>query len=259
MRTGLLSLICPPKCVSCGKLLEFRGFGEEIAALCGDCAALWSSERLDTCGVCGLAVSACACMPEELKKSRCCELRKCVYYLHGKRDAVQNRIIFGIKNHPSARAVNFLADELMKSMETLFSKNVISKERAALVYLPRGRRAYAESGTDQGRQLAIALSKRTGIPVVPAIQRRMWREKQQKKLTRKQRKENAIATYRQREGISLEGRIVLLVDDIVTTGATMAVGTKLVRRAGAEAVYAVAVALDDSQKSVGVRQPTFRI
>ena len=259
MSAGIGSLICPPKCISCGKLLEFRGFGEEAPALCGDCEGQWNSERLDTCGVCGLAISECACMPEELRKSKCAALRKCVYYLHGKRDAVQNRIIYGIKNHPSKRAMEFLASQLAKSMEALFSANGVQKERAVLVYLPRGYKAYAESGTDQGKQLALALSKETGIPVVPAIKRRMWRGKPQKKLNFRQRKANATATYRCRRGISLEGKTAFLVDDIVTTGATMAAGTRILRSMGAQAVYAVAIALDDVQKSVGMKQPTFRI
>ena len=55
VRAGIRSLLCPPKCVSCGTLLEFRGLGAEVPALCRHCRELWQSETLDTCGVCAKA------------------------------------------------------------------------------------------------------------------------------------------------------------------------------------------------------------
>jgi predicted amidophosphoribosyltransferase len=50
------------------------------------------------------------------------------------------------------------------------------------------------------------------------------------------------AAFRVRDGSCLSGRAVVLVDDVVTTGATAAACIEVMRRAGAEVVAVVAVA-----------------
>lgn len=259
MKTGLISLLFPPKCPGCGELLEFCGLGKETTGLCPRCQARWNSDLLDTCGGCGRAVTDCGCMPEILGRAKCAGYRKRIYYLHGSRTAVQNRILFKIKDQPSANAIRFLAEELEETLRSVMQEQSISKENAVLVYLPRSRGAAAVGGTDQGKQLARALSKRVDIPVVDAIRRRIGGERQQKHLNSVQRQKNAKSTYAVRKGISLKGKNAILIDDIVTTGSTMAVGVRLLRRMGAERVFALSVAADDVQKNGNLHQPTFRV
>ena len=259
MRAGLISLLFPPKCSCCDKLLPFCGLGREISALCEDCQKQWNSELLDSCGACGMAVQDCNCMPEALCRAHCNGFRKRVYYFHGSRSAVQNRILFKIKNQPSIYAVQFLAEELEIALRSLMQEELLSAEDTVLVYLPRSRRSAAVGGTDQGRQLAQALSQRMDIPVVRAIRRRRGREKQQKHLNSAQRRKNARATYAVRGRLALTGKNVVLIDDIVTTGSTMAAGVRLLRKIGAARVYALSVAVDHVQKNGNLRQPTFSL
>ena len=259
MRAGLLSLLFPPKCPSCGKLLEFQGFGKVGSGLCEDCKKRWNSELLDTCGACGKAVKDCECMTEELRRAKCAGFRKRVYYLHGTRQAVQNRILFRIKDHPAAGAIEFLTGELAESLTALMKDAEIRSASAVLAYLPRSRRSAAISGTDQGKRLAYGLSQRMGIPVAEVIRRHRGRERQQKHLNYSMRRKNAKETYTVSKNVSLKGKTVILIDDIVTTGSTMAAGTRLLRGIGAERVYALSVAVDDHQKNGNIRQPTFKI
>ena len=259
MRAGLVSLLFPPKCPCCGKLLEFRGLGVEVSPLCDACQKRWDSELLDTCGNCGLAVKDCNCMTEALGRAKCAGFRKRVYYLHGSNSAVQNRILFKIKNQPSAYAMGFLAEELEETLRSMLEEASVSLADAVLVYLPRSRRSAAVGGSDQGRQLAYALSRRVGIPVVRAIRRRFGQEKQQKRLTPLQRQKNAKAAYAVKKGLSLKGKTAVLVDDIVTTGSTMATGVRLLRGIGAERVFALSIAVDDNQKNANQHRPLFRV
>lgn len=259
MKSGVVSLLFPPKCASCGSLLEFRGLGMEIPGLCEDCQKRWDSELLDTCGVCGQAVKNCNCMTEELQRARCNGFRKRVYYLHGSGSAVQNRILFKIKNGPSMGAIDFLADELEKTARTLLTEGSVDLSNTVLSYLPRSRKTLAASGTDQGKRLAYALADRMGIAVANVICRRRGKERQQKHLNMTQRRKNAKTTYSVRKNSSLEGKTVILIDDIVTTGSTMAAGVRLLRGIGAERVYALAVAVDDQQKNGKTRPVVFSI
>ena len=259
MKTGIVSLLFPPKCVSCGRLLEFRGFGAEVFSLCPTCKKLWESELLDSCGACGQAISECKCLTVELTRARCIQLRKRVYYLHGKSTSVQNRILFKMKDHPAARAADFLAGEMKKSVDALLADEELDPAQTVLVYLPRSRKKALVSGTDQGKKLADALSERSGIAVVPAICRRRGKEKQQKHLTYGERRKNARETYVLRPRLRLDGKNVILIDDIVTTGSTLAAATRLLRKIGASRIYAVAVAVDDQNKNAELHQPTYRI
>ncbi len=259
MKMGVLSLLFPPKCPSCGELLELQGFGKSVSGLCADCQKRWNSERLDTCGACGQAVRDCGCMTEELRRAGCAGFRKRVYYLHGTSAAVQNRILFRIKAHPAAGAVAFLTEELWEALSALMKEENLRSENTVLVYLPRSRKSAAVSGTDQGKRLAYGLSLRSGIPVADVIRRRRGRELQQKHLNYAMRRKNAKETYAVVKNATLHGKIAILIDDIVTTGCTMAAGARLLRKIGAERVYALAIAVDDHQKNGEIRQPTFKI
>lgn len=260
MRAGPVSLLFPPKCASCGVLLRFEGFGQaELPALCPKCRKLWDSEKLTTCGECGEPVSLCGCMTEELQKARCKGFYKLVYYLHGKNSAVQNRMLFRIKNSPARRCTDFLAQEMAERLRPLTADGVILPVRTVIVYIPRGHSAALQTGTDQAKRLASAFSELTGIPVSHAVARRWGKKKPQKKLDRNERRRNAKRSYRLRKNISLNGKDVILIDDIVTTGSSMAATAKLLRGAGAENIYCFAVASDDCNQNIRTRQPTFKI
>lgn len=258
MKPGAVSLLFPPRCASCGELLRFEGFGaSEIPALCPACAKQWNSEKLQTCGRCGRPVSVCTCMTDAQKNAGCTGFYKLVYYLNGRQPPVQNRILYHIKNAPNRRATDFLAGELEKPVNALLQSINLPDSQAVMVYIPRARRTVMQTGTDQAKRLARALSDRTGIPLKPALVHRWTHGKQQKKLNLRERYRNAQKAYRLRRGVFLRGKTVLLVDDIVTTGFSMAAAARLLRRAGAESVYCIAVASDDCNQSMGIRQPRF--
>ena len=77
------------------------------------------------------------------------------------------------------------------------------------------------------------------------IRRRRGETRQQKRLRYAERIKNARAAYDTVGGISLRGRTVLLVDDIVTSGAGMAQGVRLLRGAGAQNVICLSIAVDE--------------
>lgn len=262
MRSGIVSLLFPPKCVSCGKLLRFEGLGAELPSLCKDCKSRWNSELLDTCGLCGKAISLCDCIPEEIRRVGCVGYRKRVYYLQGKSTAVQNRIIYRIKHRPAARAISFLADELSAPLFEMLSQAGATPEDTVLVYLPRSRRSASAAGTDQAKRLAEALSECTGIPTYPAIRRVANRNQMQRELNTSQRRQNAKQSYVLKDPLDRSrffGKSVVLIDDIVTTGTTMAAGVRLIRKVGVKQVLALSVAYDDVNKNAELRQPTFQI
>ncbi|MGI8808069.1 MAG: ComF family protein [Acidimicrobiales bacterium] len=91
-------------------------------------------------------------------------------------------------------------------------------------------------GFDQARLLARAVARELQIPCLPLLVRRPGPAQTGRDAAA--RHSGPAFTARR----SLDGRRVLLVDDVVTTGATVASGARALRDAGAEAVHVVAAA-----------------
>lgn len=98
---------------------------------------------------------------------------------------------------------------------------------------------------NQAAVLAQALSRQTGLPVDPGLLRRARFTKTQVGLTHDQRLRNVAGAFRVPRGRQawLQGRRVLLVDDVITTGATVEACARALKRAGAVRVDVLALGL----------------
>lgn len=95
-------------------------------------------------------------------------------------------------------------------------------------------------GTNSPEVLASCLAKRLGIPTFARAMYRHRNTLPQKDLPPSRRFHNVRGAFRVRNGYPIEGARVLVVDDILTTGATCSEAAATLRRAGA-ALVAVAV------------------
>lgn len=97
---------------------------------------------------------------------------------------------------------------------------------------------------NQAMALAGAISRRTGIPADPFLLARVKRTASQVGLTRAQRRDNLQGAFRVPAAARsrLAGRRVLLVDDVLTTGATANAASRALLRGGAAEVDVLAFA-----------------
>lgn len=103
-----------------------------------------------------------------------------------------------------------------------------------IVPLPAAPHRVLERGFDQAVLLARWLSERGGVPCVEALVRRSGSEVAQATLEDEAlRRANVTGAFRRRAGMAL-GRRILLVDDVVTTGATVCAAVEALRADGAE-------------------------
>lgn len=253
-------LLFPPRCSACGALLDWYT-ADETAALCKSCLSLWENEELETCGRCAKRVRDCACMTEELLRAGCLGYYKLLYYHPGKEAQIQNRVIYHIKESRDQKTPAFLAARLQKSLQTAMRTRGVTEKNMILTYVPRGRSAKREHGVDQAKELARELSGQTGIGLRTLLKRTGRTRHAQKSLNREQRRKNASAAYRLAKEQSLTGKTVVLVDDVVTTGTSMAACIRLLYRAGAAGVIGLSVASDDVNRDSGLcleDQPSHR-
>jgi competence protein ComFC len=111
----------------------------------------------------------------------------------------------------------------------------------ATVPVPLYWRRRLQRGFNQAELLARGLSRRTGIPVVKALGR-LRPTPAQAGLSNSARRQNVSQAFRAR---NVQGKRILLIDDVMTTGATAASCAAALKQAGARSVSLLTVARVD--------------
>ncbi len=108
-----------------------------------------------------------------------------------------------------------------------------------IVPVPLHKRRERRRGYNQSAVLGAALAKKFGIPISPELLVRVKNTQTQTHLNRVQRRKNLQGAFR--AGGQPSGKSILLIDDVTTTGATLSACARVLKKAGAQRVYAVSV------------------
>jgi ComF family protein len=99
-----------------------------------------------------------------------------------------------------------------------------------------------QRGFNQSELLGKAIARARGIPAKHVL-RRGWATRAQAGLSNSQRRENVSGAFRARRRVA--GLRILLVDDVMTTGATAGACARALKKAGAKSVSLLALARVD--------------
>lgn len=111
-----------------------------------------------------------------------------------------------------------------------------------LIPVPLHARRKRKRGFNQAEALAAELGRLTGRPVERRVLRRVSDIPPQTTMGRDERRRNVRGAFRVVRPERVRGRIVVLVDDVITTGSTLGECARELRRAGAADVRALTVA-----------------
>ena len=238
----ILHYITVPTCVHCGERLSLT---ERV--FCEDCLSRYENVKLRNCSLCSNKLSRCTCANDYLDTHLVHRLIKIVRYVSSLEDLVQNRLIFCLKRENRKDVARFLAAELADAVRA----NIKNYSDFVLTYVPRTGKARRKYGVDQAKILAEQLSRELSIPCVRTL--RSKARLSQKKLNAAERKANAV--YEAARGVDLRKKRVLLVDDIVTTGATMGSAAFTLKGIGAKEIVGVCFAIAYKDPFVPFEKP----
>ncbi len=137
-------------------------------------------------------------------------------------------------------AYTFFAPDLQTLFATL--PRTVQKQ-AIITSVPSRRETLVRRGFNQSEHLAQQLARLVNRPYQPLIARTSSPTPSQTKLNRKERLANTQAQFRFRGKQELHAPIII-VDDVITTGATLASCASVLRRHGARLIWAITLARD---------------
>jgi len=240
---GLFSVLFPSDCRICGlPLLNISRL-----PVCPDCLAQIHPIRGKVCSICGERVLSVYAHTEDDGLRRCPVCRRVERpfaraIAYGSYDGSLRELIHLLKYN----GVRPAADVLGRMLAQAFAALEASFEHTTVLVVPvplyKGKRR--QRGFNQAELVAQAALKRYSghLQIAPGILQRVRDTHSQIGLTSHQRRENMRGAFAVGCAAEVTGREVLLVDDVYTTGTTVAECARVLVRAGAARVWVATVA-----------------
>lgn len=230
------------KCIKCRRPMDVKDFEN---AFCPECREKYLRAKMAICPECALEANNCRCLPKLLAKDKIIALRRVFFYSKEHSSEPQNKLIYFLKANKSRRVGRFTAGELYLLLRNeLSALDDIGDKKPIIVSIPRSRDSLIRYGFDQSALVSRELSSISGFEYCELFRRR--RGKAQKSLTAGERRKNIKSSLyiNEREAMKIRGRIVVLIDDVVTTGASMSACAQLLYEYGAKNILCIAIASD---------------
>ena len=211
----------PHHCFLCNEVLYPR------QRMCGDCVQKAPYILPPVCQQCGRSKDDCYCG----KRHRAFE--RCVSPFYHK--AAAQTGIYTLKSRGYRVTVEGFAAEMAE---------VVRREYGGIPFdlvaaVPLHRREQRERGFNQAEKLGQAVAKRLNVPYA-AVLKKITLTAPQKSLKAVERSGNLLGVFDVCGDV--DGKTILLVDDVITTGTTLDECAKMLKIFGAEEVYAVTAA-----------------
>jgi ComF family protein len=230
---GALDLLFPPLCVAC------RAHVADPGSLCPDCWRQISFIEGPSCFACGLPFDidpggetvCAACHAKPPRFDQACSVMRY--------DEASKRLVLALKWADRLDLSPAFARWMERTGRSLLEDSDL------IVPVPLHRWRLWRRRYNQAAVIAQMLARASGRPYAPTLLQRLRATPSQGKMTSaKARRRNMLGAFAvpKSRRAEVKGRTVLLVDDVLTTGATLDACARSLKRAGAARVLALTLA-----------------
>lgn len=207
----LLDLLFPPKCMLCSRIME-----SSEKAVCDQCLVSDLPE-----------LEGDPPQVQYFEKSAAT-----FYYKEPITDAIIRFKFHGMASY-SRQFAQWLAGTIRAKLDGRY--DLIS-------WVPCSKRRIWTRGFDQAELLAKAVAKELGMEAVQTLKKVKHNPKQSRTVDAAARRANVLGVYRPYQPERFRGKRILLIDDVLTTGATLSECGKVLRMAGSGDLCCAAIA-----------------
>lgn len=230
-----LDVIFPPVCLICRRGLN-RQNHSPFSFLCAACASKIVLNDSLFCAVCGRR------LPEN--KKICHRESPFILAAAGSYGDKTVSCLIGLLKYRKIKSAALpLAEILSRYLKNLDKNYQLGIENFCLVAVPLHWRKRKQRGFNQTDLIAEEVARKLGLIFVKNVLERTRDTPSQVELKEKEKRQNNVLNcFVWQPSVSLPRKNVILVDDVCTTGATMAEAAKELKKAGAKKIIGLAAA-----------------
>lgn len=232
---GFLDLVFPKRCVGCRRMGAY---------VCEDCFASLSFDVRVLCVVCNKGsidgLTHPGCRSKYAIDGVFCSV------VYGR---VVRKLLYAFKYQPYVSDVGNLMTDLFYEgiiqQEGFVSR--LSKTNSVIVPIPLSKARYRKRGYNHAKILADGLGKKLDIAVMDGL-KRIRETKPQFGLKREERIQNVRGAFALKKSLKKFPEHMFLIDDVLTSGSTLAEAAHILKHAGAKHVWGVTFAREQDKK-----------
>ncbi len=234
---AIVNVFFPAGCRICDKLLT----GASRVPFCDECFGSFAAIPEKSCQVCGQALSWMSVREGEPLVCRACQQ---------KTYAFERARSYGIYDGPLVQAILLLKWERMEPLGAWFAQRLAELSRQGgellaadvVVPVPLHRERERERGFNQAGLISEPLARDLRLPHKAVLLMRTRPRPNKQILSLEERWESVRGAFATRPGSRVDKKRVLLVDDVMTTGATLDACARALLESGAKSVIGLTVA-----------------
>jgi competence protein ComFC len=221
----IFDYLLPQRCLLCNEETD-------NVLLCNNCLDYIPSPQPPLCKICGRPVK---------EKGFCGYCKEPLYIDHGRAFLIFIPPIDRLIHYFKYRKMTKLAVFLGRAMANIIANDLIMNKADMIVPVPLYWWKSYRRGYNQAGLLAQQISQETGI-ISRELIKRVKNTRSQTKLTGIRRRENIVNAF-QMNSNGAKGKTIILIDDVMTTGATINECARILKQAEAKAVYSCVAAI----------------
>lgn len=238
LKNFVLELFFPSFCFGCNK---------EGVLLCYDCKSTLDISEYNYC-LCSKNPLRLAPLAQGKPQGKCgrCQDKKLsgLYFaLPYKEKSLTRKLIHNFKYQPHIKTLApVMVDIILEHLELAQNMDRAIWEDSIIIPVPLEMKKWKDRGYNQSELLAKEIGQSLNVPSATGNLVKIKKTEPQMKLNAKEREENLRGAFKIKNPAQIAGKKVFLVDDVYTTGSTMAECARVLKETGAKQVWGIAFA-----------------